>query len=1181
MPAAQIEAEMRPSGVLRPVIKSLVAGAGAYVVVSSKGSVTDGALQRRLKAMREAVATEPLASRLTVDFYDRVRLAAWVRSYPGVEMWVRERVGDRLQGWQPYGNWSSDQTNSPYHHDPSGRVIAKTSGNAEALSAAAGIDSLRQKLRSPGNVVRLVGLSGTGKTRLVQALFETGVGTAEPLDTGLAIYTDLGHAPEPSARDMLLRLGATHQRAIVIVDNCNPGTHRALTDIVAVQKSLSLITVEYDVADDEPEATEVFELTPASDAVLENILARLAPQVTQTDRSRIAEFSSGNARVALALARTVLQGQTLGVLNDSELFRRLFVQNQDEDETLLRSAEALALVYSFDGEDFTTGSSELRVLAVLADCSPRELFRHVDTLKRRDLVQVRGRWRAVLPQALANRLAKSALAKIPHRILMEALAPHERLLRSFSRRLGYLHDSDKACAIAARWIDEAGWLSDATQLDELKTSLFFNLAPLVPEMALKALENALGGEQGKVFAACQSTSFHRWLSLARSLAYDEQYFERAAQIVLAFAEAEEGRRTDCRSAWKELFQVVLSGTMAPPGQRARLLKSLLQEGSPSRQELAVEGIAAMLKAGHFNSSHNFSFGARPRSIGWTPRKRDALLEWFDTAFELLRATYRLYPVHRNALRSALSTHFRSLWHHDVLHGKLIALSHELAESDGWPGGWVAARGTIRFDGPGMGPVQLGLLRELEAALLPKTLRQEVLTYAMGHASVGLDVSDGLDKDDETEDANPVSAYERVRRKTEALGELVSQDDGVLSSVLVELLSAEHGRQLELGRGLGRASPTTLRHWRLLYDAYVALEPSQRNAELLRGFIQGARKSNPLASDELIDTLVSDVVLGPLFPYLLGWPQDDRDGDRLELAIEQGLAPSRFFNLGIERPGELGLSTEKYCAVTRRIAAMKNGLPVAIDSLATELHHFKSRPAELPNALLKLGRDLLTQFAFDVCDDNLAYRLKVLAGACFAGVTGAPYAKEFSARFATALDDYRTRAESLGNLACTLFKLQPTVSLDTFLLGTKRRKQFTFRSTFDFGECPMVECAPLEAIQQWVKVDSAMRLPLVAAEIGILDRESVEEPRWSGLAEYLLNTADDKGPVLRAFANNFDPSGWSGSLGQALRPYVKLVERLVSQGSGEIAAWAQRELVRMNERIAAEERMERRSEQRFE
>ena len=1027
-----------------------------------------------------------------------------------------------------------------------------------------------------------MGLSGTGKTRLVQALFEPGVGNSEPLDAAVALYTDLGHSPEPSARDMLIQLGASQRRAIVIVDNCNPGTHRTLTDIVTRhQTSLSLVTVEYDVADDEPEATEVFELAPTSDAVLESILGRLAPHVTQADRGRIAEFSSGNARVALALARTLEQGQTLGVLNDSELFRRLFVQNKGDDEALLRTGEALALVYSFDGEDLTSDASELRALATLADCSPRELYRHVDTLKRRDLVQVRGRWRAVLPQALANRLAKSALANIPHGLLMETVEPNERLLRSFSRRLGYLHDSGEACAIAERWIGDKAWLSGPSELDELHAAIFVNLAPLVPDTALTVLEGALRGERSRAFTAAQWTTFHRWLSVARSLAYEPQHFERAARIVLAFAETEQERRTDCRNAWKELFHLVLSGTTAPPEQRAALLKALLKDGSAGVQGLAVRGVAAMLKSGYFTSSRDFSFGARPRGFGWTPQSPGAFVAWYGTAFELARETFGLYPAHRDMVRSALAGEFRSLWHHEVLHEQLIELAHKLSESEGWPGGWVAVRTALRFDGSGMGTAQLRRLRQLEAHLLPKSLRQQILTYAMGHASGALDVSDGVDIDDATEDASLVSAYERVRQRAASLGELAAQDDKLLSSVLVELLSSEHGRQFDFGVGLGRASVSAPQHWTLLYQAYAAIEPDRRNAELLRGFIHGARETKLAAMDELLNGLISDPMLGPLFPYLLGGPQEDRDCDRLLRAIEQGLAPARMFSFWVAEPGGNGLSTDKYCVLARRVAAMPKGLPVAIDSLATEFHHVKKNQAPAPADLVLLGRELLAQFGFDVSDDNLAYRLKVLAGVCFAGEKAALPSQEFMVRFAVALDDYRTRADSFGKLACLLFKLQPQIALDTFLLRLGRRKRFPFRSSFDSDDFSMVECAPLEAIQAWAAIEPAVRLPLVASEIYILDKESVEEPRWSPLAERLLAMADDKGAVLNAFSRHFDPSGWSGSLGQALGPYVKLTERLATAGSAQVAAWAQRELVGMNERITAERKMQGRREERFE
>ena len=1182
MQPAKLINEMRPGGELRPVIKSLIERSGAYIVVSSKGSVTDSALRRRVDAMASAVASALNSPQLKLDFYDRGRLAAWVRVYPGVEMWVRDRVGDRLQGWQAHGRWTTDTTGTPYLHDPSGRLIAKTSGSADAMSASDGIDSLRQKLRCPGAVIRLVGLSGTGKTRLVQALFEPGVGTAEPLDEAAAVYTDLGHGPSPSARDMLLRLGAAQQRAIVVVDNCNPETHRSLTRVVARHpKHLSLVTVEYDVADDEPEATDVYELAPATDGVLEEILGRLAPQVTQTDRSRIAEFSSGNARVALALARTLQHGETLGVLNDNELFRRLFSQNQGQDDGLRQAAEVLALVYSFDGEEIESSSSELNVLAKLADCSPRNLFRHVATLRGRDLVQARGKWRAVLPQALANRLAKAALENTPHGLLMGVVRTHERLLRSFTRRLGYLHDSPDACSIAAAWIEGEGWLTNSVQPDELQTALFFNLAPLVPEMALTTMEAALSGEQGKVFAAAQWTSFHRWLSLARSLAYEPHHFERAASIVLAFAEAEEERRTDCQNAWKELFHVTLSGTMASPDQRATLLRSLLQGDSSRKHRLAVRGAGAMLKCSHFSSSHNFSFGARPRGFGWHPQSAEAFLVWYSTAFEMVREVHARHPALRDAIRSALAAEFRSLWCHEPLHDQLVSLAGELAAGAGWPGGWVAVRNALRFGGSEMKAEQRDRLRQLEAQLAPKTLRQQILTYTTGHAAGSLDVADSVDEDDTTEDAGPVSAYERVRQRATVLGQLASQDDDVLKGVLVELLSAEHGRQRDFGVGVGRASSSPLTHWQLLYDAYVDVAEGKRSAELLSGFLQGARDTSPAEIGALLDSLISDPVLGPLFPYLHGWPRDDHDGDRLIRSIDQGLASAHRYHYGTAKTSEPGLSMVKFCTVARRIATMPKGLGAAIDTLATELHPFNGDATSAPEDLVALGRDLLAHFDFDVSDDNLAYRLKVLAGVCLSGEGGASHAQAFIARFAIALDDYRTRAYSFAKLACLLFKLQPAIALDAFLLRPHRRRRFPLRSSFDLDEFAMEECAPLEALQSWVEVEPAGRLLLVAAEVNILDKASIEEPRWSPLAERLLAMASDKGPVLQAFAHHFNPNGWSGSLGQALQPYVKFAERLASDESVEISVWAHQQLDGMKERIQDDQRRERRREESFE
>jgi len=55
MQRAAILAEMKPRGTIRSVIRELAEASGAYIIVSSKGSVSDTALRARRAAMAEAV----------------------------------------------------------------------------------------------------------------------------------------------------------------------------------------------------------------------------------------------------------------------------------------------------------------------------------------------------------------------------------------------------------------------------------------------------------------------------------------------------------------------------------------------------------------------------------------------------------------------------------------------------------------------------------------------------------------------------------------------------------------------------------------------------------------------------------------------------------------------------------------------------------------------------------------------------------------------------------------------------------------------------------------------------------------------------------------------------------------------------------------------------------------------
>ncbi len=106
MPAGEITEEMLPKEVIRPSIQSLADHSGAYVIVSSQGSTADTALTSRREAMIQAKKNLPNEDRLFVDFYDRTRVASWVRSHVGLIPWVRGLVGRAVTGWQSSGAWA-------------------------------------------------------------------------------------------------------------------------------------------------------------------------------------------------------------------------------------------------------------------------------------------------------------------------------------------------------------------------------------------------------------------------------------------------------------------------------------------------------------------------------------------------------------------------------------------------------------------------------------------------------------------------------------------------------------------------------------------------------------------------------------------------------------------------------------------------------------------------------------------------------------------------------------------------------------------------------------------------------------------------------------------------------------------------------------------------------------------
>lgn len=1172
MPRASVIEEMVPDGVLRPSIEDLARRGGAYIIVSSKGSLADTALKDRRAAMREAVGSE-LAVRIHLDFYDRHRLEMWVNEHPALIPWVHERVGQPLAGWRPFHDWSSSPTDvdKPYFLDDHVRLLRSSADNQEGVPAADGINSLREMLAKPGGVVRLVGLSGVGKTRLIQALFDERLGN-NSLNPQDAIYTDISDSPNPVPMELASRLIILRHRAILIVDNCGPDLHQKLTAKVCEGNSqLSLITVEYDINDDEPERTNVFKLEVASVELIEKILEARFPNIAPPSRRVIAEFSDGNARIAFALASTAQNGDSIEHLRDTELFKRLFDQSKGPNEGLLNAAKVCALVYSFDGT-LEADDAELSVLAGSIGITPDQLYAAVSELMRRKLVQTRGKWRAILPHAVAHRLAKIALEDIPISKIEDAVIGRKdpRMLRSFSKRLGYMHQVPVVRDLVAKWLGKDGFLDSLGTLNELGEAMLTNIAPVDPALTLRYIEAAAATSDGFF----ENTNRNRdvIVRLLRSIAYDAALFDRTVSLIRKFAQKmEKGNNAgSAPNVLQSLFYIYLSGTHATPAQRLAFIRPHLESDEKEAQECGIELLKTMLECTHFTSSHSFDFGARSRDYGSNPRGAEVQV-WFGQILEVCR-TFGLSarPI-ATPVRRMIASRIGDIVFRAGLLDDVVALAHEFSGETGWPEGWVGVRSAIFRWKKNASPESIQKLEELAEFLRPTELPALVRAYALSKEWSTLDVAES--EEDSSDD--PSAAHARIFEMCVELGKELAKQPETLAALLPEIFASRAMKTSALGRGIAAVCQSPRDMWAYLSGEFLKAPEQARSWGVLGGFIEEMKSRDREVSEAALD----DALANPrLHPYLLNLQAyaglNSRSLPRLMAALELETVPTMSFQ--ILEMGRLheGFNDAEFSSFILKLCDRPDGLPVAVEILGMRVFSVKPSDPPVSDAIKVLGREVLSRVKFEPKGAHHEFSLAQLIQASLKCPEDYALASTLCTRIKEALADYKINSFDVSETIKALAKSCPSAVLDTLVEDADKHLISTmFRDIREGRRDPLAEMTE-DAFFNWAAEKPDTRYAALAGVIRFSDRnEDDASSHWSPTAEKIISLAPNATTVLDSFFRRFDPMSWTGSRADIMASRIPLIQALGKHARPEVSAWAAKAQPEYEARVAQEREKE--------
>lgn len=1165
MPASEIIKEMKPNGVLRAGIKSLIKCGGAYVIVSSGDSTTDSMLKDRTDAMRQAVKDEDSHENLRLEFYDCGQIATWIRAHPSLILWVRNKIERPLRGWHSYENWARTPggIEEEYLLDDQLRIRDESGDThpCREISIKDGISTLRSLLSLTGKCLRLVGLSGVGKTRLVQALFDSRVGE-NSLNSSQVFYTDISASPEPAPVFMAEQLIMSKAKGVLIIDNCQPDLHRQLTKICSDSKStISLLTIEYDVRDDLPEVTNVFRLEPSSRETIEQVVKIHFPHISHVDVLTIADFSGGNYRIGLALASTVRIGETLSGFRDEELFKRLFIQRNEPSESLLISAQVLSLVYSFEGVDYESKNSELKVLASLVEISPLQLYRHVDVLMKRGVIQSRNIWRAVLPPAIANRLARFALDSIPKDIIVRTVlnSGSERLIRSFTRRLGFLHDNNKAVLIAEELLATQGWLEkENCKFSALGIQVLKNIAPTAPEKTLSAIERA-ATSGGLVFTSRENPYFYEIVGILWHLAYDSGLFDRCVKLISCFALSEkpDENHNSVRKFLISLFYIHYSGTNASADDREKIILELLESNDENQNELGLILLDTTLETMYFSSIHDFEFGARSRDSGYRPKSQSEVICWYERFIIICTRLSLLSQPISNKARDILSKNFRGLCIRGQMFDVLDRSAIQIHEHRTWNEGWLSICEIIQKDKKVLSEEIFEKIQLLEKKLRPTDLIELARACIFSSSHKGF----AIESDDfQYEDVSCV--LERAKNTTRKIGFQVARDANALSILLPDLFSSKANIRLSsFGEGLAEGAEDRCQIWQKLHTTLSTLSSDQNmRVDVLIGFLSVCAEKERDLYNCFLDAALADAHLSKWLPILESSSTLNQESlRRLNKMLDSDDAEiNHFTRIAYGRTHE-SIGDDDLAVLLNKMLTKKGGTEIVIEILKMRFFKQQGQCSIHFKSLIEVSRTALVNYAFadNNRHNNIDHDLGHIADVCLNGSDAKSSAIALCFNFINACMDRHIHAMDYHRLLDSIASTQPLVFLD-FFINNEIVQTYHGIHIFSTNGNPLDNISEEEIIN-WCDLDPSIRYPQIVSVLNVFteDDDQKKELRLNTKLLAIIKKAPKLTDIFEKLSNSiWGGSGW-GTRADCLQRKLNCLSDLCTHKNSEVSLWAKK------------------------
>jgi len=554
-------------------------------------------------------------------------------------------ITNPIYPYSPFLEWSSWQK-----HINNGKTV----NFVKSKTLEGKLSAIRDLSRKEKSIVRIVGLSGLGKTRLVYEAFnpdclKKGKNLFENI-----LYADINSFGTDSLITTLQRLSENHERKIIIIDNCDHSTHHELVKYIQSSDSrLSLITIHYEPIKSSIERssdTNFIEVNNEDyDEIVDKILMEYFPEdKDRADREKIKHFAKGHTQIAVSLVlnKRKKPDAWLPIVDSRDLIAKLIGDNnQDSDvKNVLQAIAIFNKVGHFEGikgqSEFISSCQLISKLNYNSDLSIQKFREIVELFLKKGIIEKQGRYIRIRILPIAISLAMEWWSSCDEELtitLFKNLEEQPELLTALSEQLTYLDIHEDAKQIVKKLCEPSGPFGNAEVLNtEMGSRLFRSFVEVNPLVVVECLYRNI---------ICKSKKDIELIKLGRrnlvwaleKLCFRKDTFEKAAKILLAFSVSENEHRitNNATGQLRQLFHIHLAGTETNLSSRMSIIDYALSKNDSQYLHVGVNLLFSTLSTDYFTRMQGAeNQGVSQKLQDYYPTRDEIMLYW-ETAIDKL------------------------------------------------------------------------------------------------------------------------------------------------------------------------------------------------------------------------------------------------------------------------------------------------------------------------------------------------------------------------------------------------------------------------------------------------------------------------------------------------------------------------------------------------------------------